>query len=169
CRFVTWPAHIAAKNLCEATLRDALGSQFDELAESTRSFLRTAEYGYTQFPSDLDFSPVKVSLMKAFEVEFRRAIKPFVGYLEQIAIRDVSFRGEISIFTLGAFNKFFRMNQCRPQPRYIERKRYLFGFDACDVPPASLFMSNNGLDGDLFDLVIPDHRGTLWRRPFGMR
>ncbi len=101
----------AAKRSCEATVRAALGSQFDQLEESTRTFLRTAEYGYTTFPNDLDFSPVVVGLTKVFEVEFRRVIQPFVDQLQQLAIRDVSFNGELTTFTLGAFNSFFRKHQ----------------------------------------------------------
>jgi hypothetical protein len=89
----------AAKISCEATLRGALGSQFDELTDSARHLLRTAEYGYTQFPNDLDFSVVVVAFTKVFEVEFRRMIEPFFGQLEELAIKDVSFRGELTTFT----------------------------------------------------------------------
>jgi hypothetical protein len=83
----------ATKNECEATFRDALGSQYDELAAPARDFLLAAEWGYIQNPSFIDCSAVVLNLTKVFEVEFHRAIKPLREILLEVERNDISSKG----------------------------------------------------------------------------
>jgi hypothetical protein len=92
--------------------------QFDGLDGRSRAFLLTAEFGYITSPVWLDFSGVVVNLTKAFECEFRRAIYPFLDKLQEVVITDLSFRGELSTFTLGAYHTFFRKHKPIVEPLF---------------------------------------------------
>ena len=90
------------KESCQKTLRAALGSLLDDLAQPTRAFLLAAELGYKQLPGDADFSAVIVSYSKAFEFEFKLAIAPLRGRIETVA-RDAGIKGTFDRYTLGLF------------------------------------------------------------------
>lgn len=116
---------------CKATLRDALGPKYDELAESTREFLLAAEYGYIATPTSLDFSSVIVNFTKAFEFELLRVLEPSMEDLQGIADRDPKFMNALSKFTLGNWSMLLRNNRISIEPLF--RKRGLVCRDICEA------------------------------------
>ncbi|MCX6627514.1 MAG: hypothetical protein NTW28_07795, partial [Candidatus Solibacter sp.] len=90
------------KESCQKTLREALGSLLDDLAQPTRAFLLAAELGYKQLPADADFSAVIVGYSKAFESEFRLAIAPLRDPIETVA-QAGGIKGAFDRYTLGLF------------------------------------------------------------------
>ncbi len=104
---------------CEAALRGALGSRFDELAERTRSFLLEAERHYTYPHRESDFTAAMISLTKAFECEFRRrVIEPLFKDLEILALTASTFKAELSRFTLGQYRALFDKYPLRTEPLF---------------------------------------------------
>jgi hypothetical protein len=102
-------AFAAAQEECQVVLRKTLGSRFDELTEGTRDRVLWAEFCYSHARSDHDFTDAVTWLTRAFEFEFRcRVIEPLFSELQAIAIRDSTFRGELSTFTLGGYLVLFQ-------------------------------------------------------------
>lgn len=109
------------KQSCIDTAQNALGSQWDALAEPTKRFLLTAEYGYTQFPADVDFSGVIISFTKAFETELKQRIEPFRDRLQEALERDAEMhKGDIHRCTLGALAKLLERNRNRLDPVFAQ-------------------------------------------------
>jgi hypothetical protein len=104
---------------CEAALRNALRSRFDELQQKTRDFMLGSERLYTRPRDDADFTSVVAWLTKAFEFEFRRrVVEPLISDLGPLALDDSTFRGNLSTFTLGQYLALFKKYKLKTEPMF---------------------------------------------------
>lgn len=96
------------KERCKATVRDSLGSRYDEISEQSRLFLLTAEYSYEQGSPDLDWSTVIVSLKKAFETQLKIVLAPFWNEIESTIPASRKPRKPLRKSNLGDIASIFR-------------------------------------------------------------
>lgn len=97
---------------CQQTLVNALYPVWAGLEDRTRDFLLAAEYGYTQYPADMDFSCVITLFTKAFEFELKRALKPAEDALKTFVDADPrqKVKKPVERLTLGELYGLFERN-----------------------------------------------------------
>jgi hypothetical protein len=123
-------APVEIQTSCLATLKDALGGLWDQLAEPSRKFLLAAEYIYSQSPADSEFSGVIVGFMKAFETELKRMVEPIQDEIRKAIAGDAQWASKnIRRFTLGDFAAVFKAKRSSIEPmlqeRHLDYKRVL--------------------------------------------
>src|SRR5712691_2502537 len=112
---------------------------------------------------------VKLCFARAVEDHVQPIIilEPFGGTVLVLTERNDAHAGSAFDLDESNFDEslwVFGMRTARDQV-----KAAVLGFDTLNLPAASLFVLDREPDGDLFDLVVADHRSKLPAGSFGMR